>query len=51
MVDACFDIIILVMVLKARLVACSTLFCCSIRLEVPVGKVMVECLVLNKICL
>jgi len=47
-VDACFDVVI---VLKARLVACSALFCCSIGLEVPVGKVMVECLVLDNICL
>jgi len=48
LVDACFDIVI---ILKARLVACSALFCCSVGLEVPVGKVMVECLVLDKICL
>jgi len=47
-VDACFDVVI---VLKARLVACSALFCCIVGLEVPVGKVMVECLVLDNICL
>jgi len=50
--DGCFELITLVvMVLKAIFVLCSTLFLCSIGLELPIGGGMVGCLVVVKICL
>jgi len=44
-------IILVAIILEPFLVLCFTIFFCSIGWEVPVGGVMVGCLVLVKICL